>query len=65
MKNQKEADTFWETDLADMQKAYLPEGVLVTDLCSARIDWRVPVRDSPLIAMDRIARWPKDKWRIR
>lgn len=60
-KNQKEPDVFWETDLVDIQKACLPEGMLVTDLPSTPINWRVPVQGSPLIAMDRIARWPKDK----
>lgn len=57
----KKRDVFWETDLADIQKTYLPEGTLVTDLPFAEIDWRVPPQGSPLIAMNRIDRLPKDK----
>lgn len=43
-------DVFWETDLEDIQKSYLPAGKKVTDLPFARPNLLVPVRGCPLLA---------------
>lgn len=57
---EKKRDMFWETDLDDLRKQYLPEGVTVNDLPLAEMDWRVPVQGSPLLAMGKTDDLPKD-----
>ena len=54
-------DTFWETDLEDIQRQYLPDGKTAADLPFAEMDWRVPVQGSPLLAMGKTADLPDDK----
>lgn len=58
MEQKKKRDLFWETDLADLQKQYLPEGKTAADLPFRKPDGRVPVQGSPLIAMGKIAAKP-------
>ncbi|MGI9337939.1 MAG: hypothetical protein ACR2P4_05440 [Gammaproteobacteria bacterium] len=60
MMNDNRRDAFWETDLADLQKQYLPGGKTAADLPFAEMDWRVPVQGSPLMAMGRISNSAKN-----
>ena len=52
--NKNNRDTFWETDLEDLQKTYLPDGKTSADLPFSNPDWRVPVQGSPLLAAGKV-----------
>lgn len=52
--SQKKRDVFWETDLDDLRKQYLPKGTTANDLVVKIPDWRVPVQGSPLLSKGKI-----------
>ena len=58
--NQKKRDVFWETDLDDLRKQYLPKGANVSNLPLEEMDWRVPLQGSPLLAMGWTDDLPED-----